>query len=107
MLDTCQVDPIQKTPTAEEQQVLTTALLAVWGLDCPNCVVRVRNGLLARYGVVDVDIAFELGTAEVLFNPNLTNIPALISTVGQAGGDWEHQYFAVLLGGPGLVIKNV
>jgi len=107
MLDTCHVDPIQKKPTVEEQQTLTTALLAVWGMDCPNCVVRVRNGLLALYGVVDADIALELGTTEVLFNPKLTTIPALVSTIGRAGGDWEHHYFAVLMGGPGLVVKHV
>ena len=107
MCDPCQIDPIQKTATAEEQQVVTTALLAVWGLDCTNCVVRVRNSLLALYGVVDVDIAFELGTAEVLFNPRLTNIPALVNTVSKASSDWEHRYFAVLTGGPGLVVKHV
>lgn len=107
MLDTCQVDPIYKTPTVEEQQTLTTALLAVWGMDCPNCVVRVRNGLLARYGVVDVDIALELGTAEVLFNPKLMTVPALVSTIGRAGDDLEHHYFAVLIDGPGLVVKHV
>ena len=83
MDDNCHVDPIQKMTTVEEQRTLTTALLTVWGMGRPNCAARVRNSLLLLHGVVDVEVALELGVAEVLFNPNLTNAPALIDAVAR------------------------
>jgi len=106
MDESCHVNPIQKTPTAEEQQALATVLLSVRGMGCPNCAARVRNGLLRLHGVVDVEVALELGVAEVLFNPNLTNAPALIDAVAHAGGDGRHNYRAELMSGPGLVVQE-
>src|SRR3990172_54908 len=48
----CHVDVIHKSPSIEERQEKATALLAVDGMGCPNCVNRVRNSLLLGYGVV-------------------------------------------------------
>jgi copper chaperone CopZ len=94
MDENCHVAPLQKTATAEEQQTTTSALLAVWGMGCPNCAARVRNSLLALKGVVDAEVDHTIGMAEVVFNPNLTAIPALIEAVARAGGDGRHEYRA-------------
>ena len=103
MNSNCHVDAIQKTATAEEQQTITSALLAVWGMGCPNCAARVRNSLLLLTGVVEAQVLLELGMANVTYNPNLTNIPALINAVAQAGGgDGRHTYRAELVNGPGV-----
>ena len=94
MDENCHVEPLQKTATAEEQQTTTSALLAVWGMGCPNCAARVRNSLLSLKGVVDAEVDHTIGMAEVVFNPSLTAIPALIEAVARAGGDGRHEYRA-------------
>jgi copper chaperone CopZ len=48
----CHVDAVHKSPSIEERREKAEALLAVEGMGCPNCVLRVRNGLLQVYGVV-------------------------------------------------------
>jgi copper chaperone CopZ len=103
----CHVDAIQKTATAEERQVSASALLTVQGMGCPNCAARVRNSLLSLTGVVEAQVLLELALADVTYNPNLTNIPALINAVAQAGGsDGRHHYQAQLVNGPGVEIEN-
>ncbi len=94
MDENCHVEPLQKTATPEEQQATTSALLAVGGMGCPNCAARVRNSLLALTGVVEAQVLLETGVAEVTYNPSLTDIPALINAVAQAGGDGRHDYRA-------------
>jgi len=94
MDENCHVELLQKTATAEEQQTTTSALLAVWGMGCPNCAARVRNSLISLKGVVDAEVDHTIGMAEVVFNPSLTAIPALIEAVTRAGGDGRHEYRA-------------
>ncbi len=94
MDENCHVDPIQKTATSDEQQTVTTALLAVWGMGCPNCAARVRNSLIALTGVVEAYVDHTAGMAQVNFNPNLTNLPALVEAVARAGDDGRHEYRA-------------
>ena len=91
MDENCHVEPLQKTATAEEQQTTTSALLTVQGMGCPNCAARVRNSLLSLKGVVDAEVDHTIGMAEVVFNPNLTAIPALIEAVAPAPGPWRPQ----------------
>jgi copper chaperone CopZ len=95
--DDCHVDPLQKTATPEERQHLSTTALAVWGMGCPNCAARVRNSLLSLNGVVEAYVDHTAGLAQVNFNPNLTNIPALVAAVARAGGDGRHEYRATLI----------
>src|SRR3989304_5229495 len=98
MDENCHVEPIRKTATSDEQQTVTTALLAVWGMGCPNCAARVRNSLIALTGVVEAYVDHTAGTAQVNFNPDLTNLPAHVEAVTRAGGDGRHEYRAQLLG---------
>ena len=66
-------------------------------MGCPNCAARVRNSLIALTGVVEAYVDHTAGMAQVNFNPNLTNLPALVEAVAQAGGDGRHEYRAQLL----------
>ena len=93
----CHVDPVTKSPTPEERQTLRGALLAVWGMGCPNCAMRVRNSLLSLNGVVEARVDHLAGMAEVVFNPTLASIPALIDAVARAGEDGRHEYCAALV----------
>ena len=106
MDENCHVDPIQKTATSDEQQTVTTALLAVWGMGCPNCAARVRNSLIALTGVVEAYVDHTAGMAQVNYNPNLTNLPALVEAVARAGGDGRHNYRAQLMNGQEAVLEN-
>jgi len=106
MDENCHVDPIQKTATSDERQTVTTAVLAVRGMGCPNCAARVRNSLIALTGVVEADVDHTAGMAQVNFNPNLTNLAALVEAVARAGGDGRHEYRAQLMNGQGLVVEN-
>ena len=102
MDENCHVEPLHKTATAEEQQTTTAALLAVEGMGCLNCAARVRNSLLSLTGVVEAQVVLDLALADVIYNPNLTGIPALVNAVAQAGGDGRHEYRARLIGGPAV-----
>ena len=90
----CHVESLQKTPTAEEQQTTTSAVLVVSGMGCPNCASRVRNSLLSVTGVVEAQVVLEAGMVAVTYNPELTDVAALISAVAQAGADGRHHYSA-------------
>ena len=99
MNEGCHVEPLRKIPAPEERENTTTALLAILGMGCENCVARVRNSLLSVYGVVAVDIDLALGAAEVVFNPRLTDVGEIKQAVERAGGDGRHEYRAQLISG--------
>jgi copper chaperone CopZ len=90
----CHVEPIHKEPSEDEQSVITSTRLAIWGMGCPNCANRVRNNLLSVRGVVGADVNHFKGLATVLFNPNLTSTEQLIRAVVLAGEDGRHEYRA-------------
>lgn len=102
MYEDCHVEPLHKIATPEERQATTAALLAVEGIDCGSCVAQVRNSLLALTGVVEAQVLQSLGMAHVAYNPQLTDIPALMQAVAQAGGDGRHTYQVQLVSGPGV-----
>ncbi len=94
----CHVEVIHKSPSIEERQEEATALMAVEGMGCPNCVNRVRNSLLLVYGVVSANVALDPGRAEIVFNPQLVQPIHLKHAVAAAGGDGRHEYRAYLIG---------
>jgi integral membrane protein (TIGR01906 family) len=96
MKESCHVEPVQKAATPAERQVEQRSVLSVWGMGCPNCAARVRNSLVSLHGVVDAAVDHEAGTAEVLYNPDLVGVPALIAAVSLAGNDGRHRYYAQL-----------
>jgi copper chaperone CopZ len=93
----CRVEPIQKVASIHEQEQIELALLAVRGMGCPNCANRVRNGVLALYGVTDASVDHAAGLAQVSYNPALVKIDSLISAIRGAGRDGYHSYEAKLM----------
>lgn len=93
----CHVDVIHKSPSIEERREQAVALLAVEGLGCPNCVLRVRNGLLQLYGVISADIDLEVGQARVVYNPRLVDPKHLPRAVAAAGAAARHEYRAYVI----------
>ncbi len=90
----CHVEPLQKSFSDEDFDEAHMATLAIWGMGCPNCAMRVRNSLLRLDGVVSADIDFERGLAFVDYVPTKTDPHALILAVASAGDDGRHNYHA-------------
>jgi copper chaperone CopZ len=97
MKDNCHVDPIQKNASSEEREPVCSALLSVWGMGCPNCAMRIHNGLVKLEGVVDAYVDHHAGIAQVAFNPKMIAVSALVDAVAGAGNDGRHGYQAVLM----------
>lgn len=93
----CHVEPAQKTATTEENQNLTTVTLTVFGMGCPNCAIRVRNGLLALNGVVHAQVSHATGRAIVEANAQMVTPADLVRAVFQTGQACGHEYSAMLL----------
>jgi copper chaperone CopZ len=94
----CHVEPVLKVITSDERKNLTTVGLAVWGMGCPNCATRVRNGLLTLTGVVEADVDHTTGVAFVEYSQDLVSMPDMLQAVAQAGDDNRHKYVAMFLG---------
>lgn len=93
----CHVDAVHKSPSIEERQEQAVALLAVEGMGCPNCVLRVRNGLLQVYGVVSADVDLAAARARVVYNPRLVQPKYLQRAVADAGAAVRHEYRATII----------
>jgi len=97
MEENCYVEPINKTASADQMGQADSALLAVWGMGCPNCATRVRNSLLALDGVYAVDIYLNTAMAEVSFDSQKVSVKMLVEAVSRAGNDGRHEYRAELV----------
>lgn len=53
--DNCHDDPLEKPLVKEALSKAMVAYLAVGGMGCPCCAMRVRNGLLGLDGVLLVE----------------------------------------------------
>lgn len=99
MDENCYVEPIYKdSPTADIRNA-DTALLAVWGMGCENCVTRVRNSLLSLEGVFGVDVYLNMAMAEVRYDSKKISPTKLVNAVSSAGNDGRHEYRAQLIEG--------
>ncbi|MCK6582514.1 MAG: heavy-metal-associated domain-containing protein [Anaerolineales bacterium] len=100
MDENCHVEPIYKNGiSTEELRNADSALLAVWGMGCPNCATRVRNSLLALEGVYGVDVYLNMALAEVSYDSKRVSANELVSAVSRAGNDGRHEYRAQLIAG--------
>ena len=94
----CYVEPIYKNAVGEaEMQNADSALLAVRGMGCPNCVTRVRNSLLTVDGVYGVDVYLNMALAEVRYDSQKVSAKVLSEAVSRAGNDGRHSYCAELI----------
>ncbi len=93
----CRVEPLQKSVRDEDFDEAHMATLAIWGMGCPNCAMRVRNSLLTLDGVVSADIDLERGLAFVDYVPTKTDLHALVLAVSGAGNDGRHNYRAAVI----------
>ena len=95
--DNCHVDPVEKTLDHQAIESALAAYLQVEGMGCPNCAMRVRNGLLGLEGVLAAEVELEQGLAAAAYDPNRVTTKDLIQAVAFAGNDGRHHYFARLI----------
>ncbi len=97
MKDPCQITPVQKSISEEEKLTTQVTYLAISGLNCPNCALRVKNALLNKFGVIDALIDHADGLGEVIFNPDIIHRSDLVNIVSNAGNDGTHSYSAIII----------
>lgn len=93
----CHVEPIEKAVTVQQLRDADRALLSVGGMGCSNCALRVRNGLTALEGVYRADVYLNIALAEIYYDSRKLSTNALIEAVHGAGGDGQHEYYAMLI----------
>ncbi|GER78839.1 MAG: heavy-metal-associated domain-containing protein [Chloroflexi bacterium] len=98
MDENCYIEPIYKNAVSnEELRKADSALLAIWGMGCPNCATRVRNSLLSLEGVYGVDVYLNMAMAEVSYDGRKITAQGLVEAVARAGNDGRHEYRAQLI----------
>lgn len=95
--DNCHVEPVSKPINMEELLNSKAAYLAVSGMGCASCAMRVRNGLLSLDGVLLAEIQLERGIATVAYDPQTLTTQDLIQAVASSGNDGRHHYWARLI----------
>lgn len=90
----CHIEAITKTFDPEALDSAWVAYLAVQGIGCPRCVIRVSNSLLSLEGVLIC--IFEECTAAVAYDPKLVTPHDLLEAVAVAGNDGHHHYQATV-----------
>lgn len=94
----CHVDPLLKTADPEALARAETVVLGVSGMGCQTCATRVRNSLLSRPGVVQVQIDLFSALALVHYDAEQIEPQGLMEAVAAAGSDGRHVYRASVLG---------
>ncbi|MEW5961215.1 MAG: heavy-metal-associated domain-containing protein [Chloroflexota bacterium] len=92
--ENCHVEPLEKPLDAAALSTAMAAYLAVWGMGCPRCAMRVRNGLLSLEAVLFVEVFLEKGLAIVAYQPERVTSDDLVGAVAAAGSDGRHHYRA-------------
>lgn len=88
----CHVIPVERIITPEEQENTEQINLIIRGMGCSNCAMRVRNGLFALKGVVQVEVSLLTAVANIKFNPEFVTLDNLFEAVANAGNDGRHSY---------------
>jgi copper chaperone CopZ len=95
--DECYVEPLEKPLDEAALESAMAAYLAVGGMGCPRCALRVRNGLLSLEGVLLADVLLEDCVAVAAYDPNRVTPEDLVQAVANAGNDGRHHYWAQVM----------
>lgn len=97
MQDNCHVDEYRKEVRAEDMQKAQVAYLAVEGMGCPRCALRVQNGLNRLDGVFEASVYLENAVAEVYYDASQVKLQDMVNAVASAGDAQKHRYRAQVI----------
>ena len=92
--ENCHVEPLEKPLDQAALSTAMVAYLAVRGMGCPRCAMRVHNGLLSLDGVLLANVFLEEGITVVAYDPDQVAVGDLVMAVASAGNDGRHHYQA-------------
>ena len=92
--ENCKVEPLEKPLDRDALANAKAAYLAEYGMGCPRCAMRVRNGLLGLDGVLLAEVHLEQGIAAAAYDPHRVAPSDLVAAVVGAGNDGRHHYQA-------------
>ncbi len=76
---------VSALPLASLAAAPQTVVLDVPGMTCQFCPITIRKALEKVDGVIEAKVVFETKTATVTFDPDKTNVEALIKATTDAG----------------------
>lgn len=83
--ENCHVEALEK-PVDEAMLAKTTATyLAVRGMGCSRCALRVRNSLLSQDGVLQAVVFLKQGIAAAAYDPTRVSSHDLVMAVAVVG----------------------
>jgi copper chaperone CopZ len=85
---------MEKEVSSEALRSAKVSVLAVTGMGCPNCALRVHNSLLLVPGVHQVEVDLERSQAVVRWDPAVIQPDTLIEAVSRAAVGTHHDYRA-------------
>jgi copper chaperone CopZ len=94
--DRCNVEPVPAKHAVQSKGPFALVEMAILNVDCPACAARVKHALLAVPGVLDVDVQFETGVGNVLYDPMRTYSERLADVVFKTGRASHHEYLATV-----------
>jgi len=96
--ENCHVEPLEKPLDEAALDKARAVYLAVWGMGCPHCAMRVRNGLLSLEHVLFADVSLEKGLAIAAYDPERVSSDDLMMAVAMADNDGRHKYRVRVVG---------
>ena len=90
----CHVERMEKEVSPEALRSTKVSVLAVTGMGCPNCALRVHNALLSLPGVHRVEVELEFERAIVYWDPATVQPEMLLEAVSRAAAGTPHDYRA-------------
>ena len=91
----CRVEALEVEDPPQSLEGAESLLLAVTGMGCPGCAVRVHNQLLRTDGVLAAELDHESVLVRVWHDPGRITPYALCRAVARAGDGTHHDYWAV------------
>ncbi|XP_077581919.1 copper-transporting ATPase 2 isoform X2 [Stigmatopora nigra] len=70
----------QQTGTKEQK-----CFISVNGMTCASCVANIERNLLKHQGIISVLVSLMAGKAEVKYNPDVINVPAVTQLIEDLG----------------------
>lgn len=91
------VEPIKKMVSMDQRRDADRVWLSIEGMSCPDCAIRVRNGLISLEGVYAADVYLGMALAEVFYDSRKVSTNIIQSAVQRAGNQRGVRFHGVVI----------